>query len=119
MSANHPDVANGMSFASKDCGSWQSVWCSSPLLPSLWLQKLAADAGVHIYSKRGDLVFPLGNLIGISSKADGKLNLRLPRSGRISDYNTGNCLAESAADTILTVHRGQWITLQFEPDKEN
>ncbi|MBO4344729.1 MAG: hypothetical protein J5833_03175, partial [Victivallales bacterium] len=111
--ACHPEVGTGVSFARRHFAEWSSVWSSSPLLPSLWLQNFAREAGVHLYSERGDLVFPVGDYLGVSSKIAGVIPLRLPRASDVWDAETGECLAKNTTALDLSVARGEWRLLRI------
>lgn len=104
--------SNGAMLMRKTFPRWTSVWSSSPNLPSGLLSRFAADAGVHLYSLRGDPVFPSENWIAVHCKWDGVLDLRFPEQGSWRDAFTGKLRIEHSDHLRLETRRGENIVLE-------
>lgn len=105
---------SGAALVEKQFGAWRSVWSSSPGLPSSEITRIAAAAGVHIYSSRGDQVFCGANWIGVHAKCNGPLELKLPEARAYRQFDTGT--EYPAGDTLrLNARRGQTVLLESIP----
>lgn len=105
---------SGAALVEKQFGAWRSVWSSSPGLPSSEITRIAAAAGVHIYSSCGDQVFCGANWIGVHAKCDGPLELKLPEARAYRQFDTGT--EYPAGDTLrLNARRGQTVLLESIP----
>ena len=101
---------------------WTSIWSSSPNMPSGLLSRFAERAGVHLYSSRGDQVFPSKNWIAVHCKWDDVLELRLPEPGTWRDAFTNEILIENSDRLRLKTHRGENVVLERvdpRPNPEN
>ena len=95
LAANDPDAAelgyfvnattiagrsggHGAALVEKSFPGWRSIWSASPGLPSSLLAKFAREAGVHLFSDRGDQVFYAPGWFGLHSKLSGNCVLRFP-----------------------------------------
>ena len=79
-------------------------------------------AGVHLYSSRGDQVFPSKNWIAVHCKWDDVLELRLPEPGTWRDAFTNEILIENSDRLRLKTHRGKNVVLERvdpRPNPEN
>lgn len=98
------------------------TWSSSPNIPSGLLSRFAERAGVHLYSSRGDQVFPSKNWIAVHCKWDDVLELRLPEPGTWRDAFTNETLIENSDLLRLKTHRGENVVLERtdpRPNQEN
>lgn len=114
--------ANGAMLVEKKFPEWTSIWSSSPNMPSGLLSRFAERAGVHLYSTRGDQVFPSKNWIAVHCKWDDVLELRLPEPGTWRDAFTNETLVENSDRLRLKTHRGENVVLERidpRPNPEN
>ncbi len=108
---------DGVALAEKNFGSWKSIWSASPGLPSALITEMARNAGVHIFSERGDQIFFAGNWLGIHSKADGGLALSLPERFACRNLFSGeNFPASDRLDLIMK--RGETVLLSLSSERE-
>ncbi len=112
--AAHPDFGRGASLISKQLDNWRSIWSSSPLLPSAWLQKFAQEAGVFIYSDCGNIVYRIGNLLGVTARIDGMAALNIPKLSDVIDYHTGETIARDCTRFSVELKRGETKIFKVE-----
>jgi hypothetical protein len=73
----------GVAF--KDNGAWQSVYIGAMgYYPPELFRGLARQAGIHIYSSDGDVLFADKSLIAIHASSDGIKTLELPSPARVT-----------------------------------
>jgi hypothetical protein len=58
---------------------WTSIFVAAPNLPSPVLRGIAAFAGVHLYSRAGDVLYANKNLLAVHTVSGGDRTFRLPR----------------------------------------
>jgi hypothetical protein len=82
----------------KDNGEWRSVY--SPTVPLHWsvLDKIYADAGVHIYAADGDNFTANEKWIGIHTVEGGIKNIRLKKPSPVYDVINNRLISENATD---------------------
>lgn len=72
-------------LAYKNCGTWQSVYCGMMApLPAELLRGLARQAGLHVYSTDGDVMFFANQLLAVHASSDGLKTLDLPQECRVT-----------------------------------
>ena len=72
------ETGDGAALVRKEFPSWRSIWSASPGLPSCLLTEFAKEAGVHLFSRRGDQVFYAPGWFGVHSKRSGECEFRFP-----------------------------------------
>jgi len=73
-------------FAVKEFPGWRSVYRAAPNLPADVLRGVARNAGVHIYSEAGDVLYANRSILGVHTVAGGRRVFRLPRrAGTVRD----------------------------------
>jgi hypothetical protein len=94
---------NLTAIAKKDMGEWTSVFCSLPLQKSEMMRKIFKEAGCHIFSNDGDVIFSGGGIFAVHTKVGGKRHFTLlngktidtvlqSKSTCLFDNNTGQTL---------------------------
>ena len=63
--------------------SWTSIYCASPDIPAPVLRGLARNAGVHLYSEDGDVLYATPTLLSVHSVAGGPRTFKLPRTAEV------------------------------------
>lgn len=100
---------NGTALAEKQFGDWRSIWSASPELPSCILTKFAREAGVHIYSERGDQAFTGPGWFGLHSKLDGELTVPFAQAGLFENVITGEKTTVPSRELHLKLKRGETV----------
>lgn len=80
---------HGAALVEKRFAGWRSIWSASPGLPSCLLAKFAQEAGVHLFSERGDQIFYAPGWFGLHSKQNGELTVPFPRPYEFENAVTG------------------------------
>ena len=83
----HPAAEKAV-LAIKDCGNWRSVYSLTASLPPRFYRALARDAGVHIYSEKGDTLYCSQTYLTINADGAGTRSIRFPR--KVSVYDALN-----------------------------
>ena len=104
--------ADGSMLVEKKFPEWTSIWSASPNMPSGLLSRFAERAGIHLYSSRGDQVFPTKNWIAIHCKWDEVLELRLPEPGSWRNAFTGEAVIHNSDHLRLKTHRGENLVIE-------
>jgi hypothetical protein len=89
-----------LAIASKNNGSWTSVFCSLPLQNENIMREIFKNAGCHIYEENGDAIHIGGGILVVHTLAGGQRNIKLlngkeintelkPKSTAIFDNETG------------------------------
>ncbi|MFP4385264.1 MAG: hypothetical protein ACLFSE_14565 [Spirochaetia bacterium] len=68
----------GTAFARKQMDGWTSVYAGTAPLPAEWLRKLAAEAGVKLWSSRPDIVNATRDTAMVVACSDGERNITFP-----------------------------------------
>jgi hypothetical protein len=86
-------------LARKSLLSWTSVYSAAAPLPAPFLRRLAAEAGVHLYTHSPDyLVFADNNYLCIAApQAGGTCEVSLPEPRTIRDFPSGAILQRNSA----------------------
>ena len=58
---------------------WTSIYVAAPNLPAPVLRGMAGYAGVHLYSREGDVLYANRDLLAVHTVAGGERTFRLPR----------------------------------------
>ena len=104
---------DGGALVRKKSADWTSIWSSSPGLPSCLIGQFAREAGVHLFSTRGDQVFYAPGWFGLHSKMDGALTVPFPESFRFENAITGE---RSSGSTLeLELKRGESVLYRLLP----
>lgn len=104
--------ANGAALLKKQFPEWTSIWSASPNLPSALLSIFAEQAGVHLYTSRGDQLFQTANWVALHSKWDAPLTLRFPEPGNWRDAFTGEMLVRGSDSFATVTRRGENLILE-------
>ena len=106
---------SGAALVRRKFADFSSVWSASPGLPSCMLTEFAAEAGVHIYSRRGDQIFTAPGWFGIHAKVSGDLEIPFPETYRFRDAVTGEEFPVGDKLLLKNLRRGE--TRFFELEK--
>ena len=101
-------------LAVKRMDGWTSVYSAAPLLPASVLRNLAKQAGVHLYSPQGDLVYANQKTVCVQAAASGTRTVRLPSACDVSDLESGAELGQSVDHLELEMVRGEVRMLRLE-----
>ncbi len=66
-------------FAVKEMGGWKSIYSAAPNLPAPVLRGIADYAGVHLYSREGDVLYAIDELLAVHTVKGGSRTFSLPR----------------------------------------
>ena len=58
---------------------WTSIYVAAPNLPAPVLRGIASFAGVHLYSREGDVLYATSELLAVHTVSGGDRTFRLPR----------------------------------------
>lgn len=105
---------DGTALAEKQFADWRSIWSASPELPSCILTKFAREAGVHIFSERGDQVFYAPGWFGLHSKLDGRLAVPFPRPSLFENVITGEQTTVPSRELPLELKRGETVLFRVK-----
>jgi hypothetical protein len=84
----------GGGFAVRDMGSWTSVFVGAPLLPVAIIRNILEDAGVHIYTPEGDVVYANSRYLCVAANGDGPRTIRLPGTFDVADGLSGEPIGQ-------------------------
>jgi hypothetical protein len=101
-------------LVAKELTAGKSVYCGAPLPPADLLRNICAEAGVHIYSPSGDLVYANGGFVAVRAKAEGSRAIMLPRSADVVDAWTGHSLGKDVDRLELDMRQGEVALLHVE-----
>ena len=85
-------------------------------LPSCMLTEIARQAGVHIYSGRGDQVFSAPGWFGIHAKCPGDLEIPFPEAYRFRDVITGETFPAGEKLVLRNLRRGETRIIELETE---
>ena len=77
-------VDGKVALAMKDVGGAKSVFCAAQVIQHDLLAAIAENAGCHIYSRHGDVLYASERFVAIHAKDDGRRTIRFKR--RCSPY---------------------------------
>jgi len=90
---SHYEIDGGPGLVVRHFGTWRSVWCGVPNLPSPLLRGIARWAGVHIYSDQDDCVYATSRLLCVHARHGGQRHIRLPQPLEVTDAITGETVS--------------------------
>ena len=102
-----PGTGDGAALMAKRLPDWRSIWSSSPGMPSALLAHFAAEAGVHLYGRRGDQILTGPGWLGVHAKCTGELTLSLPVPATVRDAFSGEELGQNTRSFTVTTTRGE------------
>ncbi|NJM40581.1 MAG: hypothetical protein HC853_07335 [Anaerolineae bacterium] len=70
-------------LALKEFAEWRSIYCATPNVPAPVLRGIARYAGVHLYSKAGDVLYATPNLLCVHTSGGGPRTFTLPKPAEI------------------------------------
>lgn len=105
----------GVAFASRDFGSWRSVFCGIPRLESAFLNNIAREAGAWVAAPAGDAVFANQHIATIHAISSGKKQLQLPGPSRVTDLTSGKVLSDSTDRIEFDMAQGETRWFWLEP----
>ncbi|MDR6781981.1 hypothetical protein ABIE26_001530 [Pedobacter africanus] len=105
---------NEPAVAVKRFGNWTSVYFGMlGTLDGRLLSNIAAQAGVHVFTKPGYNVEYSGNMLSVHSLYNGPVQIHLPSPAHVTDMSTGKEIAKGSAFTINTVSgQTDWFKIQ-------
>ena len=101
-------------FAVKDLGKSRSVFVGAPLLPATILRNILDEAGVHLYSRSGDLIYANSGYVTLCANGGGTKTLYLPRVCDVYDALSGELVAENVDSVSLEVQHGEVTIFRLE-----
>jgi hypothetical protein len=63
--------------------AWTSVYCATPNVPAPVLRGIARNAGVHLYSEEGDVLYATADLLAAHTVSGGPRCFKLPRQAEV------------------------------------
>lgn len=87
----------------RDFGTWRSVYCATPAVPTAVLRGLVRYAGGHVYSTSDDVLYANRNYLMLHTVTGGKKHIALPDARDVYDALQGQLVgrALSSIDTEL------------------
>jgi hypothetical protein len=84
-------------LAVKEFADWRSVYCAAPNVPAPVLRGIAREAGVHLYSDAGDVLYATPDLLAVHTAVGGPRTFRLPGAVEVvyDLYNGGVTVART------------------------
>ena len=79
----------GAGLAVKEVGGARVIFSATGPVPAPLLRNIAREAGVHLYSEAGDVVYASRGLLAVHYASSGRRTLRIPRGRRVRDAITG------------------------------
>jgi len=79
----------------RNFGSWRSVYCATPDVPTAILRGLVRYAGGHVYSTTDDPLDANGNYVMIHTSTAGKKRIVLPEPRDVRDVWTGRLIGRN------------------------
>lgn len=105
--------SDGATLMRRRFPEWTSIWSATPNLPSAFLTQFAQEAGVHIWSPRGDQIMQTKNWVAVHCKWNGTLELRFPLPGTWADAFSGETMVENGTVLRRKTLRGENIVLEL------
>lgn len=105
---------SGAALVRRTFDDFTSIWSASSGLPSCMLTEFARQAGVHIYSGRGDQVFTAPGWFGIHAKCPGDLEIPFPAAYRFRDVITGETFPVGDKLVLPNLRRGETRIIELE-----
>lgn len=100
-------------FLRRKLSSWTSVWSGAPALPALVLQKLAREAGVHIYAETGDQVFAWNDMFALHAAFKGKRTVTFSKEVDVKDVIADKIIAGRTKVLSKNMERGDTYIIQL------
>jgi hypothetical protein len=100
-------------LATKDMGSWTSVYAITAVLPAAFYRELARHAGVHIYNDRDDTFYANKSYVTVHANGAGPRTIRFPRSCELRDAVTEKQLAARTRQYSHDFKNGETIILRW------
>lgn len=97
--------------AIKRVGQGRSVYFSGPLPPWTLLRDLFAAAGVHLFSRAGDLVYANSHMVSLFARSDGPRTLAFPAPATVSEALTGKTVGERIRELPVTCRALETVLL--------
>ncbi len=91
-----------------------AVYSSIPKLPAALLRAIAEKAGVHCYSRTGDIVWASQQLLAVSAKEPGKRTILLPGPQRVLNLFSGELLEEQANRVEVDLGKHETLLLRLD-----
>ena len=101
-------------FVVKDLDGMRSVYLSAPLVPASIVRNIVSEAGVHLYSRTGDLIYANSGYVAFCSRGAGRKTLRLPRSCDVYEALTGKQLGQDVKEISFEAPHGQTRFFRLE-----
>lgn len=101
-------------LAVKEADGFRSVYSAAPMPPAKLLTRIFREAGAHVYSDTGDLVYANSGYVFITANGAGEKTVRLPNSCKVTDAWNGQLLADSADAVTLEMQHGEVRALRLD-----
>ena len=105
----------GIAFATRDFGTWRSIFCGIPRLESQFLNNLAREAGAWVAAPAGDAVFANQRIATIHAISSGKKQIELAAPSRVTDLTSGVVVSESSSRIEIEMKQGDTRWFWLEP----
>ena len=106
------EAVNLPGFAVKRFSDYTSIYATTSQLNEVIYRNICRNAGTHIYSDSGDVLYIHPNLITLITQKIGKKIIRLPRAKCVKDALSGKIILELGKEIEVNVSVGK--TCVFE-----
>ena len=101
----------------KKVGAVNSVYSAAPFVPSKLMQNLLHEAGGHIYSQQGDLVYANSGYVSVVARKDGSHHVDLPKQHTVVNALTGVVVAENVSRFSFDASYGETTIFKLQQPK--
>ncbi len=101
-------------FVVKRVGKGRSVFIGAPMPPTAILRNILRDAGVHLYSAQGDLVYANRRYVTLCANGEGPKALHLSEECDVYDALEGDCLGEGVRQVSFPAQHGEVRMFKLE-----
>jgi hypothetical protein len=99
----------------KTSDGFTSAHVGAPCLPPAILRNLCEQAGVHLYTRDGHLVYANEKFLGVTFQSTGCHRLALPRSATVTDCLNAETLAERTTQFEVDATYGETRLFWLDP----
>ena len=93
-------------FCIKEFSDWTSIYVAAPMLPALLIRRISSQAGAHIYSDTGDVIYANGNWVVVHTNKGGPRLISLPvTSNQVYDVFDRQVIAQNVSEFTADIPR--------------
>lgn len=102
-----------VAFASRDFGTWRSIFCGIPHINAGFLNNIAKEAGAWIVSPPYNAVYANQHIVTIHAISSGTKNLQLLNASSVTDITSGKVISQSTDKITIDMKQGEtrWFWL--------